>query len=482
MTKASEDSRSEGGGLQSSPRLRPSGDDTPATAFARDPGSLVEQSYTWWLLGEWAPLAALTESQLEADPQRGFLTALSAAALAQRGEIDAARQRLNQAMLWGCGTDLALRLMASGLAHTLGGLAGRLDRPERAADHYRTAMEIGAPGNDAALLAEMRRMRQSAPPAAGTALPPGRTGKDDKDAKEDKDAKDDRAESDRPAPSLSAYNRYATLPTGGPFMLLETKSLPRSGLHYMKGSLERLVGRGFSFCEWYQEPGCCHRTPCAMTAYAETALKDRRPVIRMIKSHDFRLADPDTRPQGALRRMILVRDPVYILTSWWLLNLFHEHAPALRTAGLTEAQLYYNHDKATLAAAYRTIERRFDAEAARDGLDRWLDGRCRYIREFTEKWARSTRRHDSPAQRILRYEDMADEVLRLMRDLGPLAPDQAERVDAFAAETDFRNRKSPYAGPVPGLTAFLEAESGRFAAAARRIARQDDTGLLGTEA
>ena len=138
--------------------------------------------------------------------------------------------------------------------------------------------------------------------------------------------------------NLNAYQFYAGL-KGQDFIYLDVKSLPRSGLHYMYDTLQGVLGPAFRFCEWYGEPGCCRQMPCALTclatpagpaqAMAQTQATADRPVLRLVKSHDLDLSDPDFAPRGALRRIVLLREPLSLLTSWWTLQILYHNAPLL---------------------------------------------------------------------------------------------------------------------------------------------------------
>ncbi len=99
------------------------------------------------------------------------------------------------------------------------------------------------------------------------------------------------------------------------YIQFDTKSLPRSGLHYMKRTFSKILDEYFSFCEWYQEPGCCKKMPCTLTGYSQQVEKTQTARLRLTKSHDFALDDPVFLPMFSLRRVILVRQPLHLLTS-----------------------------------------------------------------------------------------------------------------------------------------------------------------------
>jgi hypothetical protein len=95
-----------------------------------------------WLMGDWLPLAALTESQVEAHPNRDRLALLVACAHQQLDRHDSARQFVRQALQWGCHPELVARLLISGVHNTMGRVAAlRQDNPalER---HFGQALRV----------------------------------------------------------------------------------------------------------------------------------------------------------------------------------------------------------------------------------------------------------------------------------------------------------------------------------------------------
>ena len=98
--------------------------------------------------------------------------------------------------------------------------------------------------------------------------------------------------------------------------LVEGRSLPRSGHHFLKTLLARACCENFSYCESYQEPGCCKVSPCHVAAYWHFARDHRQPHLRLLKSHDFDLKDSTFEPPLGMVRLIQVRRPLHSLVSW----------------------------------------------------------------------------------------------------------------------------------------------------------------------
>jgi hypothetical protein len=433
--------------------------------------TLLERNRMRWLLGDWDALAAIPAADLRGHPQRERLALLVAAAHAQRGDLAAARLFLQLAADWGCDRGLIRRVMVSGLRNTLGRAAMAAGEPDRAAEHFAAAIGLGAPGSEATLLARARMASQTAAPAA--ASPAAALA----------------ADPAPPDPTLTANPRFdarAHAAWSGPeagdtagFLYLDVKSLPRSGLHYLRNTLAAILGEAFSFCEWYNEPGCCKRMPCSLTAYRTAAGRHAgdRSLVRMVKSHDFDLDDPAFPAAGAIRRIVLVRDPLYVLTSWFSLQILYWHADLLRSQGVGIGKVNYLHEAPVLATAYGIVDARF-TPPDRDRLAGWLRARQAYIAGFVAKWGPA----DGPRHRVVPYGAVPDLIVDLVGSLAPaLAPDARDRFARHAAgrRGGFAPRQDPFAGPCPAITHYLRDASALFLETAEAIRRADPTGLLG---
>lgn len=65
-----------------------------------------------------------------------------------------------------------------------------------------------------------------------------------------------------------------------------SKSMPRSGHHFLISMLRQYFGAELRYCEYYQPKDCCHSIPCSR---AYDPKLDNRYFIQ--KSHDFKLLD-----------------------------------------------------------------------------------------------------------------------------------------------------------------------------------------------
>jgi hypothetical protein len=259
--------------------------------------------------------------------------------------------------------------------------------------------------------------------------------------------------------------------TTPPFILLDCKSLPRSGLHYMKKTFANLLGDNFSFCEWYHEPGCCRKMPCALTGYAEQSRKEHSPKLRLVKSHDFLLDDPVYTPIYCLRRMILIRDPLFILTSWFCLDQLDEHKQFLQFSDLNVDKIWFSHETELLATAYQIIDKTFVAPNS-DTLLAWLEEKKNYILGFLTKWVKPEIENPQFFLHVVKYEEINSFIVNLLFELRMhLSEETIKRIDAFSQRgvKNFNIRNDPYHSPSKKLTAYMIENSYAFQATANII-------------
>ncbi|WP_119306356.1 hypothetical protein [Cohaesibacter haloalkalitolerans] len=250
-----------------------------------------------------------------------------------------------------------------------------------------------------------------------------------------------------------------------PKVYVEVKSLPRSGLHYLRNSLEHILGPSFSFCEWYHEPGCCRNMPCDLTGIMEN---DDRPHLRLIKSHDFDLLDPPYSVNGSsIRRLILVREPLYILTSWWGLEVIQANAQMLAKNNINVTKIFFMHEKAVVADAFALIERE-GVLPKEEGLEAWLKEKQSYIAGFVDKWCNPK----EPLGDVVSYGDGKQHVLRLLEPFVETMSEQSRHMlDEFKEGSldAFRPRKSAFDGPTECVSRFLHDHAKAFEAAAAEL-------------
>jgi FkbM family methyltransferase len=274
-----------------------------------------------------------------------------------------------------------------------------------------------------------------------------------------------------------SYAYYRDLSADGaknksaPFILIDSKSLPRSGLHYLKKTFSRLLDENFSFCEWYHEPGCCRKMPCTYTDYASKCHQKGMAGVRLVKSHDFDLADPEFPTLYNLRRLILVRDPLYILTSWFCLDQLELYETELSKAGINLIKIAYLHEPEVLASAFQLLEKNF-CPPAKEQLADWIHKRTEYIHEFIAKWVVPATEQQQHFTNVVRYEEINQYILEILNEIREFLPEHAQRkIDDFAKHPAgyFSARGNPFQAPSAKLTAYLLENASQFKSAAESI-------------
>jgi len=167
--------------------------------------------------------------------------------------------------------------------------------------------------------------------------------------------------------------------------LVESRSLPRSGHHFLRHLLEQACGEQFSYCEGYQEPGCCKSSPCSVAAYWHYAREHLQPHLRLLKSHDFALTDANFPPPPAMVRLIQVRKPLELLASWLELEQLTLNRELLQSASIALERVFLYHEAEVLEKAWRLIDERGTVMTA-EQAQAWLAGKVSYVQDFLQKW------------------------------------------------------------------------------------------------
>lgn len=275
-------------------------------------------------------------------------------------------------------------------------------------------------------------------------------------------------------PALEFYNQQRggiEGPGADPFILLDSKSLPRSGLHFLKRSLGRVLGQQLSFCEWYQEPGCCKKSPCALRAYSERSAEDKQFRLRLVKSHDFGFSDPVLSASENVQRVVLVRDPLFVLTSWFSLDQLRRFTCELEPEGISMRKIWYSHEKDVLISAYKIVDRNYEGPSV-DVLEAWLDEKARFIAGFIRKWVLPELESASPYVHLVQYEEIDEFVGKLLRPYATLLSEQANKqlteIDGVGSK-EFNCRSSPVQSTSASISAYLSENLSLFEGAARRV-------------
>lgn len=122
--------------------------------------NLLERARTQWQFGDWESLATISRDTLQHHPERAKLALLAAAGRLQTGNDAEARQLIRLAGDWGVSKVLVSRILTAGVHNSLGRAAAIDRQPQRAQQHFESAMVLGMPGGDVKLLTQARTGEQ----------------------------------------------------------------------------------------------------------------------------------------------------------------------------------------------------------------------------------------------------------------------------------------------------------------------------------
>lgn len=194
-------------------------------------------------------------------------------------------------------------------------------------------------------------------------------------------------------------------------LLIESRSLPRSGHHFLKRLLEQALGQDFSYCEGYEEPGCCQKSPCSATSYWHYARANHRPHLRLVKSHDFSLRDVKFAPMNGMIRLIQIRKPFDLLASWLELRQLAHNQKLLESHSISPRRIWLYHEKELLEDAWQVIDK-YGCVMDASEVKLWLNKQSIYLKSFLEKWLPGAEAFPfgTPVKSgnfVLRYDDLA---------------------------------------------------------------------------
>lgn len=194
--------------------------------------------------------------------------------------------------------------------------------------------------------------------------------------------------------------------------LIESKSLPRSGHHFLKNLLQSQLKNKFSYCEGYAEPGCCKTSPCINDAYWNYSKKNNVSHLRLIKSHDFDLEDKTFDPLPGVYRFIQVREPIEILVSWLELQQLFINKDLLHRNNVSINRIMLYHEPELIDASWELIDASGTVHSNSEA-EEWLSLKSKYMISFLNKWLplsyplNTTKLSDS-GNYILNYTDLTD--------------------------------------------------------------------------
>lgn len=425
--------------------------------------SLSERVKTQWQFGDWQRLAQLNTEALQHHPNRAKLALWTAVAQLQIGQTSEAKASILNAKDWGIDQHQLGQMLIAGVHNSLGRAAALSIRQGRARLHFEKAIQIGTPGGAQKSLVDARTKHE----LNILGLLPGSQGRLQKYhalSRSSMQSESMRTPETPPLrPTSAAHAFYVRLDqqqekSSVPFLLIDSKSLPRSGLHYLKNTLNKVFGEYFSFCEWYQEPGCCRQSPCTYTGFATHAHDTGSLRIRLIKSHDFALDDPIYPTSLHLQRLILVRDPLYILTSWFALDQLEAHKDMLAKNGIMTNKIWLAHEKEVLKPAYELLDQHFQAPSTKT-LENWLQEKRQYIAGFVKKWVEPLRENKSSGVHLVHYDQINKYIKLLAEQCGAfVSKELAEKIsgEVLLAEENFQKRSDAFSSPSKKVSDYIK--------------------------
>lgn len=425
--------------------------------------SLSERAETQWQFGDWQRLSQLNTEALQHHPNRAKLALWAAIAQLQIGQTSEAKASILNAKDWGIDQHQLGQMLIAGVHNSLGRAAALSIRQDHARQHFENAIQIGTPGGAQKLLVDVRTKHE----LNILGLLPGSRGRLQKNHAHSRSSNQSEPmgapETPPLRPTSAAHAFYVRLGQQQekcpvPFLLIDSKSLPRSGLHYLKNTLNKVFGEYFSFCEWYQEPGCCRQSPCSYTGFATHAQDTSSLRIRLIKSHDFALDDPIYPTSLHLQRLILVRDPLYILTSWFALDQLEAHKDLLAKNGIMTNKIWLAHEKEVLKPAYEVLDQHFQAPSTTT-LANWLLEKRLYIAEFMRKWVEPYDENEPSGVHIVNY-DQINEYIRLLTDQYSafISEGLIEKIngEGILAKENFQKRTDVFSSPSKKVSEYIK--------------------------
>lgn len=234
-------------------------------------------------------------------------------------------------------------------------------------------------------------------------------------------------------------------------IIIESKSIPRSGLHFLKTSLEQGLGKYFSFCERYNEPGCCKADPCALNCFLKDAKAHDEPHLRLIKSHDFSLEDKIPKSTFRNRTLILKRDPLFVITSLWELQELNNHKELLKQHHIYVPKIFYLHERALINHALQLIDLNYTKTPTKK-FQGWLEWMCGYYKKFQDKWFSD--HYPNEYTVLLDYEDVAAYAQKMIHEV--LDTPNTETIPP-ASNHSFQPRRDPFQVKSTEITHFLNS-------------------------
>ena len=179
-----------------------------------------------------------------------------------------------------------------------------------------------------------------------------------------------------------------------------------------KSLLKTATNGKFSYCESYQEPGCCKGNPCGVNSYWHHARNKHENHLRLIKSHDFLLKDKTFNCMPGMFRIIQLREPFDLIISWLELAQLATNKDLLNSKNINISRIYLYHEPSLLEESWEIIDK-YGKTMSDTKTSQWLSSKKEYIKSFLLKWLPisntiSTQELHPCGNFVLHYHDMKD--------------------------------------------------------------------------
>ena len=201
-----------------------------------------------------------------------------------------------------------------------------------------------------------------------------------------------------------------------------SKSIPRSGHHFLVQTLGGLWGRNFKYCEFYNPSRreCCKARICTRCCSARP-LFENEPAVSLQKSHDFGMIDSRFVPNRWLKYIIQYRDFGSAIKSDLKLQMLSHYSSMLLKNGISVRDILYKHDKDLYCRALSLIDAEKPAFHA-DMAKRLIDSRARYYRDFMDKWVAGFWANHKAGTILIKFDDLVGSARgRIMQNIVDMA-------------------------------------------------------------
>lgn len=193
--------------------------------------------------------------------------------------------------------------------------------------------------------------------------------------------------------------------------------------------------------------------------------------LRLTKSHDFELTDPQYPTGFEYRRIILIRDPLYSLTSYFVLSELSRHRVGLRQRNINIENIWLSHPPNEVQAAYKALDL-FYSPPSTDYLETWLSNKREYFIKFFEKWVLPSAKDEKAFEKIVTYPEINKFIGLLVDQLHVNFVDidwelLSERKSSSLR--DFSSRNSPFNANSNQIQHVLEQHKQLFIESAENI-------------